>query len=93
MTQTTRDPLFSRILELVESIHRLTPAQARAILHTIPDECRLTSDAALEALTGRRVQEVDRLTAALLVNARQVGRSPDVLLELQADIVGLHLPA
>lgn len=88
------DSLFNQTLELVECIHRLTPSQARAILGTIPDDCRLTPDAAIEALTGRRAQDVDRLTAALLVNARRVGeRSPAVLLELQADLVGLRLPA
>lgn len=94
MTARFRDSLFANTLELVECIHRLTPSQARAILRTIPDECRLTSDAALDALTGRRACDFDRLTAALLVNARQVGeRSPAVLLELQADLVGLRLPA
>ena len=44
----------------------------------------------LQVLSG----DHGRLTAALLVNARQVGeRSPAVLLELQADLVGLRLPA
>lgn len=88
------DSLFNQTLELVEHVHRLTPSQARAILGTIPDDCRLTPDAAIEALMGCRVSIFGRLTAALLVNARQVGeRSPAVLLELQADLVGLHLPA
>ena len=91
---TFHDSLFAQTLELVEHIHALTPAQARAILHTIPDECRLTCNAAIEAITGRRACDFGRLTAALLVNARQVGeRSPAVLLELQADLVGLRLVA
>lgn len=81
-------------LELVEHVHRLTPAQARAVLRTIPDEHRLTHDADLARLSGRRATDHDRLAAALLVNARAVGkRDVAVLLELQADLVGLHLPA
>ena len=86
-------PNFAHTLELVEHVHRLTAAQARAVLRTIPDEHRLTNDRALERRTGRRATDHDRLAAALVENARAAGRSPALVLELQADLVGLHLPA
>ena len=87
------DPQFVHTLELVEHVHRLTPAQARAVLATIPDEHHLTDDRVLERLSGRRATDHDRLAAALLVNARACKRDVAVLLELQADAAGLHCPA
>lgn len=90
------DPQFSRALELVEHVHRLTAAQARAVLETIPEEHRRTDDRVLARLSGRAsgATDHDRLAAALLVNARACGgRRVDVLLELQADVAGLDLRA
>lgn len=86
------DPTFAHTLELVEHAHRLTAAQARAILRTIPDEHHPTAGA-LARLTSRRAAAHDRLAAALVSNARAVGRSPALVLELQADLVGLQCPA